>query len=407
MKTIKNNKQSIMILLIIFNVVLTVVSLVGAIRLSAIFYPIGQPAPYIFLLIYILISIVFLACLFSFKIISIQRKAKKELFLELVKANTIAATIIIALSMATNEAYFSILFAILFTVNNLWLLFLLNAYLPKLFTRIFFGGFQFRNIVLIGGRELEPFIDAISENHRCIYNILFIITSSNHIRNRYSDKFTIYPSHANIKSLIEYDVVDKVIAFDDILSTEAVEKLADCCYEENIEFYINTSEKEQLYKHEVVEESINKTPFYAIKNTKKDTSSVIGNIYEIIVTTILLFILSPLMLIISLVLWLTFHQSAIIKQKSIGLHGRKFYCYGYRLSKKSPSSDSNLIVQFLLKTQLYKLPQLFNVLKGDMSLIGPEPAIVSDLEGKINWLKYKKDEFDIKPGLTDLQRIHT
>ena len=406
MKTIKNNKQMIFALLVFFNIALTVISLASTLQISSIFFPIELQNTVLSLSVYFVISAVFLICLFSFKVISLQRKAKNDLFLELIKANSVAGTALVVLSLATNGIYFSVVFAILFTVNNLWLLFLLNAYMPKLITRILFGGFQFRNIVLVGGREMEKFIDEISENHKYIYNILFIITSSNTIRNKYSDKFKIYPSHASIESLIQYDVVDEVISFDDILSIEAIEKLADCCYEENITFYVNTSEKDQLYKHNTIEETICNTPFYVIKNTHKDTSSVIGNIYEIIVTTFLLFFLSPIMLIISTMLWLAHQKQPIIKQKSIGLHGRKFYCYGYRLSK-SPEEKISLLGHFLVSTQLNRLPQLFNVIKGDMSLIGPKPAMISDFEKKANWFRKQKEAFHIKPGIAALQKVHT
>lgn len=123
--------------------------------------------------------------------------------------------------------------------------------------------------------------------------------------------------------------------------------------------------------------------------------------------------LSPLFIIISIVIKLTSKGPVLFKQERIGANFRPFKIYKFRsmvtgAEKKGPgvtSADDSRITpvgSFLRKTKLDELPQLFNVLFGQMSLVGPRPEIEKFVEKA-------KSEYhhilSVKPGITDFAAI--
>ena len=105
--------------------------------------------------------------------------------------------------------------------------------------------------------------------------------------------------------------------------------------------------------------------------------------------------------------------SAVFKQKRAGKDGKPFTFYKFRTMKAgvdpfgaSPKSGSDprltKIGKFLREYSLDELPQLFNVLKGDMSIVGPRPLYVSQME---EWNERQKKRLLVKPGLTGLAQI--
>jgi lipopolysaccharide/colanic/teichoic acid biosynthesis glycosyltransferase len=129
--------------------------------------------------------------------------------------------------------------------------------------------------------------------------------------------------------------------------------------------------------------------------------------------------LSPIMLLIALFIKGTSKGPVIFKQERVGLRGRKFYIYKFRTMVRDAEalkaslevlneSDGptfkikndpriTLIGRFLRKTGLDELPQLFNVLKGEMSLIGPRPPLPSEVEKYQRWHLRR---LSVKPGIT-------
>lgn len=107
---------------------------------------------------------------------------------------------------------------------------------------------------------------------------------------------------------------------------------------------------------------------------------------DILFCIILLSILSPLLLIISLVIKLDSKGPALFRQRRIGRNNQEFVLYKFRTMRtETPDVATHLLKnaqsyitpfgKFLRKSSLDELPQLFNILKGDMTFIGPRPAL--------------------------------
>jgi len=124
-------------------------------------------------------------------------------------------------------------------------------------------------------------------------------------------------------------------------------------------------------------------------------------------------ILLPVFVVIFVAVKLTSKGPAIFKQDRAGLNGRPFIFYKFRTMRldvdpfgPSPKSgdDPRLIKigRFLREHSLDELPQLFNVLIGEMSIVGPRPLYVSQIA---EWDQRQKKRLFVKPGITGLAQI--
>lgn len=134
---------------------------------------------------------------------------------------------------------------------------------------------------------------------------------------------------------------------------------------------------------------------------------------DVSITIPVIIILSPVLIAILISLKLGSKGPAIFKQERAGKHGKPFVFYKFRTMKPdvepfgaSPKSgqDPRLtkIGRFLREYSLDELPQLFNIIKGDMSLVGPRPLYVSQIQ---EWDERQKKRLLVKPGLTGLAQI--
>ena len=136
--------------------------------------------------------------------------------------------------------------------------------------------------------------------------------------------------------------------------------------------------------------------------------------FDFLVSLIALVILCPVLIVIAILIRLESKGSAIFKQERAGKSGKPFVFYKFRTMRKdadpygpSPKSgqDSRLtkIGKFLREYSLDELPQLYNILKGEMSLVGPRPLYMSQMA---EWNERQKKRLLIKPGLTGLAQIN-
>lgn len=143
--------------------------------------------------------------------------------------------------------------------------------------------------------------------------------------------------------------------------------------------------------------------------------SVAKRIIDFTISLLTLIILSVVLLILSLLIKLESPGPVFFKQRRIGKDKKEFDILKFRTMKIDAPSDMpthlldkpDLYItktgQFLRKTSLDELPQLVNILKGDMSLIGPRPALWNQEDLIAERDKYKAN--DVLPGLTGLAQI--
>lgn len=133
--------------------------------------------------------------------------------------------------------------------------------------------------------------------------------------------------------------------------------------------------------------------------------------FDLLVSLTILVLLLPIFFIIAIAIRMDSKGEILFKQTRIGRNGSHFQIYKFRsmvtgAERKGPyytsENDSRItrVGKFLRKTSLDELPQLINVLKGEMSLVGPRPDVPSqkDIYSEAEWMK----RHQVKPGITGL-----
>lgn len=131
---------------------------------------------------------------------------------------------------------------------------------------------------------------------------------------------------------------------------------------------------------------------------------------------VILFVFSWLFPIIALLIKLTSHGPIFFVQKRVGLNGNIFNCYKFRTMRVSSVKDMytptdgkdprvTVIGHFLRDSSLDELPQFFNVLKGEMSIVGPRPHPCAFHKTYASFIDSIDDRLMVKPGITGLAQI--
>jgi lipopolysaccharide/colanic/teichoic acid biosynthesis glycosyltransferase len=138
----------------------------------------------------------------------------------------------------------------------------------------------------------------------------------------------------------------------------------------------------------------------------------IKRLFDLLVTALGLVIILPLMLILSLLVWIFLGIPILFRQLRPGFKGRPFVTYKFRTMTNRTGSDGNLLPdterltpfgRFLRSTSLDDLPQLFNVMRGEMSLVGPRPLLMQYLK---RYTPEQMRRHDVLPGMTGWAQIH-
>ena len=143
---------------------------------------------------------------------------------------------------------------------------------------------------------------------------------------------------------------------------------------------------------------------------KVNNYNIVKRVLDVILAVIMLVVLSPLMLITSLAIKINSKGPIFFKQKRIGKNGEEFDIYKFRsMCVNNNPSDLSVpdkytsIGKFIRKTSIDELPQLINIIKGDMTFIGPRPWTPMYYE---NMTEEQRHRYDVLPGITGLAQVN-
>ncbi|MBP2241874.1 sugar transferase EpsL [Cytobacillus eiseniae] len=135
-------------------------------------------------------------------------------------------------------------------------------------------------------------------------------------------------------------------------------------------------------------------------------------IIDLVISTFALMLLFPFMLVISILVKWKLGSPIIFKQQRPGLNGRPFYLYKFRSMSDQKDGEGKLLPDyqrltplgtFLRKYSLDELPQLMNVLKGDISLVGPRPLLMEYIP---LYSEEQASRHQVKPGITGWAQVN-
>lgn len=280
-------------------------------------------------------------------------------------------------------------------------------------------GINLKNIIIIADEENDSFIENIAGHRELGYNITMIISDSKVLFEKYNSRIKVVRKTVSLSSLIKSQLVDEVFYCKSNFNSIEVQNIMNACKEVGIVFRLNS----QLINMTAAPTEIrnfDSIPFITYQN-KPSNEFALGwkYVFDFSFSLLVIILWMPIFILIGLTIKLTSKGPIIFKQKRVGLHGREFYIYKFRTMLVNAEQMQAAIMhqneasgpvfkikndpritkvgKLLRKTSLDELPQFFNVLKGDMSLVGPRPPIMNEVNQYKAW---QLRRLSMRPGIT-------
>ena len=228
------------------------------------------------------------------------------IFYDFLKISLLAGLILLGLDALISTDNFPAFTIILFIGLTSCLLYIVRLATYKFFKIYRAHGHNLRNVVIIAGDEDTGLIEKIYSQKEWGFRILCVITDSAALRKKYHGRIKLYPTAINIKSIVQYDIVDEIIC----LGCEQREKiytLIDFCRELGVTFRLKSLKAMNLdthYKSRI--QYFDKVPFHTIENNPNNRfSHIIKYLTEFIMAFGVLFVMSPLLMIIAILIALS------------------------------------------------------------------------------------------------------
>lgn len=341
-----------------------------------------------------------------------------SIFFHFLKFSVIGFFIIIILKHILGFVLVSHYVLLTFSIINLFLLFAFRIFTYRVLKHFRANGQNLNNVVIYADDESESVIQNIIERKEWGLRIIMIVTNSEKIIKKYSPTFRVIPDKINIKNLLDIDIIDDVVYAKGDINKNQITELTKVCKEIGVNFRFESDLSPIASQNNI--QNLDDHAYFAFMNLPKNKVSFVWkNFTDFWLSFFILLFIAPILVVISFLIRFTSAGPVIFKQERVGLRGRKFYIYKFRTMvqnaealkaelekhnesdgpafkmKKDPRITS--IGRILRKTGLDELPQLFNVLKGEMSLIGPRPPIPAEVEKYERW---QLRRLSVKPGIT-------
>jgi exopolysaccharide biosynthesis polyprenyl glycosylphosphotransferase len=343
------------------------------------------------------------------------------LFYEYVQFTALNIIILYLYHLVFNLSTISYIFIFTFAIIGLVVLYSFRLIEYKIFKWYRAQGYNYLNVILIADKESETFIEDLLEKKEWGYRILILFSDSAYLSKKFGDKIKILPekSLVTLSNLLEIDIVDEVLYFKREAIPTEIRAIIRICEEIGVVFRFK-SIVAPTYLTNGRFSKIGSSLFLTFVNIPSNSFGIALKVtLDIYLSFLMLFLLSPMMILIGFAIKLTSKGPILFRQARVGLRGRQFYLYKFRTMVANAEqlrqqlevnnemdgpvfkikSDPRItaIGKILRKTGIDEIPQLFNVLKGEMSLIGPRPPLQSETRQYKRW---QLRRLSVKPGIT-------
>jgi len=280
-------------------------------------------------------------------------------------------------------------------------------------------GINLKNIIIIADEESEDFIQDIINQRELGFNITMIVSDSLKLYEKFGSGIRVVKKTMSLSCLIKSQIVDEVLYCKSNFNTNELQHIMDACKEVGIVFRLNsqfinaTSTPNEIHH-------FNSTPFITYHNKPSNEYALSWKyVFDFAFSFMVILLWMPVFIVIGIMIKITSKGPMVFKQKRVGLHGREFYIYKFRTMMVDAEKMQAAIMhqneangpvfkikndpritrigKFLRKTSLDELPQFFNVLNGDMSLVGPRPPIMNEVNQYKAW---QLRRLSMRPGIT-------
>jgi exopolysaccharide biosynthesis polyprenyl glycosylphosphotransferase len=286
-------------------------------------------------------------------------------------------------------------------------------------------GYNTRNILIVGtGRRAQHFTETVEKHDEWGFKVIGYIDEDPSKTGQEIHGKKVIGIFGDLARILHGRVIDHVVFVVPRLWFEKIEDLIRLCETEGIPASVVVD----LYELKFARSK--QTNFCGIPMLTFESAPdrlwelLVKRLFDILVSAIGLIVLSPLFLVLAAGIKVTSKGHVFFKQKRCGLNGRRFVLYKVRTMvkgaeeklaelrkfnemdgpvfkmKKDPRVTP--VGWFLRKSSLDELPQLWNVFKGDMSIVGPRPPIPAEVDKYDNW---QRRRLSMRPGITCLWQV--
>jgi exopolysaccharide biosynthesis polyprenyl glycosylphosphotransferase len=421
---LKEREQILEKFSIIFQVFLTILCFDGARWITHRFFVpvLEDPTQYRFIL-FIVVPLWFLI-LNQSNLGHIGRlKMYSILFIEYLTAIVVGNILLYVSILFLDLNSVSRIFLIVFVITNLIVLYSYKFILSATMKFIRREGLNSRIILIIADDDSNYFIDRLIETKDWGYRIWAIMSDSEQIKGKYGQEYHIIPYSKDLSAIIDDKAIDEVFYCKSSLDQTEIQQFIYSCAEVGVVFRMQSLLLNYI-KMQSTLSVLNQMPFLTFRNTPDNYLALkFKSIFDFIFSLFVIIILSPIMLVIAILIKLD-GGPVFFQQQRTGLNGRIFSCLKFRTMVVNAESLQNSLLdqneqegpvfkikndprvtkigRFLRKTSFDELPQFINVLKGEMSVVGPRPPIPSEV---MRYERWQNRRLSMKPGITCIWQV--
>lgn len=339
--------------------------------------------------------------------------------LDIIRANTIGVILFFVALYIINEPNFSRSMIIIFGFINTWAMVLSRGLIRLILRNVRRKGYNIKYILLVGySRAAEEYIDRIMANPEWGYVVRAILDDTVPAGTRYRG-VQVVGRIDNLHVVLPENKLDEIAITLSLRDYDRLEEIVGLCEKSGVHTkfvpdynsVIPTKPyTEDLYGLPVI--NIRRVPLTNTMNW------VIKRLVDIVGSLVAIVLFSPIMIVSAILIKLTSPGPVIFSQERVGLHNKTFKMYKFRTMRVQDEKEEKKawtvkddprvtgIGRILRRTSMDEVPQFFNILKGDMSLIGPRPERPFFVE------KYKEEiprymvKHQVRPGLTGWAQVN-
>ncbi|WP_297824790.1 undecaprenyl-phosphate glucose phosphotransferase [uncultured Methanobrevibacter sp.] len=423
---IRENQRILNVLLVLLDVLVVSISLICSFWLrfkTTLFGPLGGHLGYQSYLIFLLLAVipVYLILYFAFGLYK-PRRTYKNIFSEatqIIKVNIVAFFVLVSILFIINQPDFSRIMLFLLALISTFFGIIERFAIRSILIRMRINNKNLKHILIVGDNELAfTFANKIKANPYLGFSIGGILGRPEHIGEEIQG-CKITGSFNELDNLLENNRFDRVVLAIPLKYYYKINELVESCEKVGIKAEI-IPDYIRYFPAQPSVDMIEDIPIINIRYVPLDDgfNKFLKALSDYAIAIIAIVITSPIMIVTAIAIKLTSRGPIIFKQERIGYNSKPFMMYKFRSMRvQNPNEEKSewttrddprktKVGEFIRKTSIDELPQFFNVLKGDMSVVGPRPERPFFVEQFKESIPKYMVKHQVKPGLTGWAQIH-
>ena len=347
---------------------------------------------------------------------------------DVIKATTLGTAIFTVLTLVTHQELFDFRVIIVF-----WLIGTILGVISRVLMRIALGvirrnGRNLRFMLVVGtNAQAMEFVETLSSKPELGYKIIGFVDDDVDFSGKIENiGHSIVSDLAGLADFVRNQVVDEVAIFVSIRSNyDRISEVISVCEGQGVTVRLRSDPFTPKQGHSQIDAVGGSSLITIYTGAMQGSQLFVKRIMDVVASFLLLLLLSPVLFVTALLIKLGSSGSVFFVQERVGLNKRRYPMYKFRTMVQDAEkmmheiehlneaegpvfkikSDPRItkIGKFLRVTSIDELPQLLNVLKGEMSLVGPRPLPVRDYDGfDSDWHRRR---FSTRPGITCLWQV--